>query len=236
VAVAVLVGVELGALAAYLETAAVAVHQPRYYLYPLVWITVTAWLLLRVRPEPGTPSLPAGLGSAVYLVALLAVSGTVRISRPLSETVVTLSVLPVQLLGHAGGASTGGYTVEWLAPGWGPYVAYEGVLVTFRVVPFQVIGYLGLAYLVFVALARADRSALCGAGGLVTCVGCVWPALTAVSTALGGGTAVTAVASLSYDLATLLFLGTVTAMCWLLSADAAPQTELPAPLSDWRSR
>jgi hypothetical protein len=233
--VAGLVGVHLGAIAAYLDAAAVVVRRPRYYLYPVVWITVTAWIALRVRPAPGSASPLAGLGSAAYLAVVLAISGTVTPSQTAADEIVpTLSVLPMWIIGHA---SSTGLVVEWLAPGWGPYVAYRGTLLTVRIVPFQLIGYLGLAYLVFVALTRASRSALFGAGGLVTCVGCVWPALTALSAALGGGGLLASANQWSYDLSTLVFLATVCTMCWLLSERPMPVSAdgLRAVGLPWRS-
>lgn len=214
---ATLVGVQLGALAAYLETAAVFVRRPRYYLYPIVWITVVGWITLRVRPRPGRPAPLAVLGGIVYLGLLLNVAGTISLG---------------------GSHHALGWTVEWLAPGWGPYLAYAGPMLTLRVVPFQLIGYLGLAYLVFVALARASSSALFGAGGLVACVGCAWPALTALSAALGGGGVMAAADQWSYDLSTLVFLATVVTICWLLSerSISVEAGRLRTVALAWRSR
>lgn len=191
---AVVVGVYAGALAGYLGSTAAFVDQHRYYLYPLVWLLVATLVVLRVR-TPADRSLTAAGIAVGYFILLAAVSGSINI-----------------------GGTGGGLLVQSLPPGWGPFVAYDGTLLSLSVVPFQTIGHLSLAYLVYVAVARASGStALVGLVGFATCIGCVWPFAAALAAALSGGAALASVGPYAYDLSTVLFLLTVASM-WILLA------------------
>jgi hypothetical protein len=110
-------------------------------------------------------------------------------------------------------------------PGWGPVLLVDAP-VTLALVPYETVGYVALAALVYVGVARAAAGVVSGLVGLVTCVSCVGPVLAAVvsgllggtSTAIAGGTSAAILGATTgayaYDLSTGLFVATVAAL-WL---------------------
>lgn len=184
-----LVVVEVAALALYLSTGAL-VTQPRYLLYPFVWINLVAYALVRApvslrRGDRRLAAIGGAIGGAYFaLVAWL--TGMVALAPGPPATGLHLMAAP---------------------PGWGPMLAYDGTLVRATIVPFQVVGYAGLALLVALAAARASRSVAAGAFGLVSCVGCTLSIVGALTAAVVGGAA--AVAGITYDLSTAAFVLTV---------------------------
>ncbi|WP_232688303.1 DUF7546 family protein [Halobacterium zhouii] len=174
-------------LAAYASLSGTDITSVRYLVYPFVWMNVAAWAVLRVAPRSGplrTRVLAAFVGTT-YFAVLLYVAG---------------------FLGH-GHASMTGLRVVSAAPGWGPMVAYQNAWIRLYVVPFQVIGYAALSYLLYATILDATRAAVSGTLGLVSCVGCAW---TLVAPFIAGGSAVGAVLyNWSYDLTTVVFVLTV---------------------------
>lgn len=175
----------------YLAVTGAAVLEPRYLVYPFLWVNAAgAAVALRWRePKPGADRarLLAGAVAVAYVLALVAIDGTLSLS---------------------GGG--GGLTVFWrLPPGWGPLVTYDGGLVRLAVVPFKVLGYVGLGYLLYAAALETVSNTLSGLLGLVSCVGCTAPvAATVVASAFGGasGAVVSAATTWAYDLSTVVFL------------------------------
>ncbi|MFB6354097.1 MAG: hypothetical protein ABEJ92_08435 [Halobacteriales archaeon] len=172
----------------------------RYLAYPFVWINAGVWAVRRSSPTAGSRAhawLARALAAA-YFVLLLWVPGNVGLG--------TLS--PAHLGLHH-------LRVAWLAPGWGPIVAYDGI-VRLYLVPFEVVGYASLAYLVYANLLAATRSALSGALGLVTCVGCTVPVLAPLVGLLGGPAAslATTAYAYSYDIGTAVFLLALGLLAW----------------------
>lgn len=189
-----LVAVELLSLWVYLAASGAEVTQVRYLLYPFVWINAGLWTVIHTSPAAGSRR-HRRLGTAVavgYLLAVMAVPGNLG---------------PGHLDGHL---HLDSLRVALAAPGWGPVVAYAGP-VRLYLVPFEVVGYLSLSYLVYANALRLTRGTLSGALGLATCVGCTVPVVAPLVGLLGGpatGLATTAYAY-SYDLGTALFLLTV---------------------------
>lgn len=185
-------------LVGYLLVSDAGVIAPRYLLYPFVWIDVAGWAMLHVSPNPASTKhrLVAAAVSVAYLVGMLSVAGFV---------------------GH-GHASMTGWRVVAAPPGWGPMVAYQGAWLRLYLVPFQVLGYVALAYLLYAALLDATRAALSGVFGLVSCVGCTWTLVSPlVVGAFGVSSTVGAtIYSLSYDLTTVVFLATVGLLVWTI--------------------
>lgn len=163
----------------------------RYVVYPFVWMNASLWAVARVSPHAGSRrhrllGLAAG---ASYFLLVMAVPGNVGL----------------------GTAAETSLRVGWYVPGWGPLVAVSSPWLRLYLVPFEVVGYAALAYLVYANALRLARGTLSGALGLVTCVGCTVPVLAPVVGLLGGpatGLASTAYAW-SYDLGTALFLVTL---------------------------
>lgn len=174
----------------YLAVTGAGPGQVRYLLYPFVWINAGAWAVANTDPRPGTARHRwlAGAVAAGYFLAVMWIPGNVG-------------------LGHVDGhLHLAGLRVASAPPGWGPVVAYAGI-VRLYLVPFEVVGYLALSYLVYANALAVTRGTVGGALGLATCVGCTVPVVAPLAGALGGpaaGLATTAYAA-SYDLGTGLF-------------------------------
>jgi hypothetical protein len=185
---AVLLLGEAAVLGAHVALAGAGV-EPRYLLYPFVWVNAGLWAVWRVGPVRAAGRrrrLAAGVGLA-YLLVLVAVDGT---------------------LGLASGAASG-LRVAWLPPGWGPAVLYRGTLLDLTLFPFKAVGYAALSYLVAATVASATRTALGGLVGLFSCTSCTLPVAAAVVSGVAGGTGVLAAGSSlawSYDLSTAVFV------------------------------
>ncbi|MFC7136808.1 DUF7546 family protein [Halobaculum litoreum] len=186
---AAVLGVEAALLVAYFSLADATVLRLGYVLAPFVWIDAGIWAVARTDPPPAPRRrrLAAGTLATGYFLLLLAVTG---------------------LLGPGSGGS-----VVWLelgggSPGWGPVIRYGGALVSVTFVPFRVVGYLALAYLVYVATLEASAAALSGALGLAACVSCGFSVVLSLVAGLTGGSAAAlgAVYAASVEVSTGVFL------------------------------
>ena len=189
----------VGLFVVFGDLRALSLADLRLWVYPFVWINVGLWAVLRTDPAPADARTRrvAGLLTLGYVGVLAYAGGLVA-------------------GGHAG--TPGEVNVVWatVPPGWGPAVTYAGELVTLTLVPFRVVGYLALAYLVYATILDASRSAVTGVLGFLSCVSCSWPVLASLAAGLaGGGSGVAAaVTAGSYDLSTLVFLVTVALLFW----------------------
>jgi len=171
----------------------------RFWLYPFVWINVGAWAILRTVPAPANArqrTVAAAIAVA-YFGVLAYVGGLVgpAASAPGRTLDVTLLGVP---------------------PGWGPAVLYNGAVVAVALVPFRLVGYAALSYLVYATVLDATRSAVTGVLGLLSCVSCTWPVLASLATGIFGSTSAIAgaVYTQSYGLSTLVFVVTVGLLYW----------------------
>ncbi len=196
-----LLAAEAAAVAVYLLFADVRVNDPLVLVYPLVWINVGVWALWRTEPPAASRRrrLTVGLLAAVYL-GVLAVVGGVVVPSPAT----------------GGQPASVRLAYASLPPGYGPALLYAGGAVGVNLLPYQVVGYLALAYLVYATVLEAAGSAVSGVLGLFTCVSCVWPVLgTVVAGLFGSGSAVYALAlSQSYALSTVVFVTAVALLRW----------------------
>lgn len=161
----------------------------RHALYPVVWVTLSAWALLNTPLPDDLPRYAPAVAvvSGLYFVALLWLAG---------------------LVGTAQSPGTA-FGVSGASPGWGPVIAYSGESVYLRLIPFQVIGYAALSYLVFVALTDTASSILGAAVGLVSCVGCTWTLVAGALSVVGSAGVTAFVQSYSYELSTIVFVTAV---------------------------
>jgi hypothetical protein len=169
-----------------------------FYLYPFIWINVALWALWRVDvPITNTRRrLLAGLIAAGYFLVLGYLGG---------------------LYGLGLGSMATGFRVSVsLPPGWGPALLYGGEYVRLVFIPFKVIGYLTLSYLIYVTVLDTATSVAAGLLGLFSCISCTLPLIAAmVGGIIGGGGALLAVASAqSYPLSTAVFVVTVLLLLW----------------------
>ena len=191
----VLAWFEALAVVGYLALTGATVQSVRYVLYPFVWINVGVLAVLRVSPPSAgrRTRLAAGGVAALYFLALAALSGLVGL----------------ELGGHTH-AHVHGLQVTMAAPGWGPRVGYAGSLVTLNFVPYRVVGYLAVTYLVYAALLDAAEAAVTGLLGVGSCIGCAF-SLAAGAAGVAGGTGgvAAALAAFSVDLSTLAYVAAV---------------------------
>ncbi|WP_115863704.1 DUF7546 family protein [Halorussus litoreus] len=193
-----LVNTEIGLTLAYLLLADVTVTEPRFLVYPFVWLNVSLWALVRTTPNPGSVRakyLGAVLAGAYFL--LLAYAGGVFMPGVGEEMAL-------------------GWRIAPLPPGWGPALLYSSDAVNLALMPYKVAGYATLAYLVYATVVDAAGSAVSGLLGLASCVSCTWPVLATLLTGvLGSGSAVAAAANeWSYAVGTGVFVLTVALLYW----------------------
>lgn len=195
----VVVGLEAVLVAAYFLAADSRVTSVRYTLYPLVWITVGIWAVVRTDlPTVTRRGWLLSLSVAVaYVSTLLVLSGM------------------VSLYGPGGPPLPSGVTVGMASPGWGPRITV--VAETFHVVfvPYRAVGYVALTYLVYARAAEAVGAVAPGALGLVSCLGCAFPILSSLGAGVvGTGTTPSGLAAVSVDVATAVFLLAVASLYW----------------------
>jgi hypothetical protein len=199
-----LVTLELGVLAAYSllgSSSLVSLAGVRFWLYPFVWINVGLWAVVR--------TLPAGNGASERQRLL---------AGALATSYFGVLAYTGGLVGAGMAEGAGVVRVVWttIPPGWGPAVTYAGDLATLTLVPYKLVGYLALAYLVYATVLDAARSAVTGVLGLLSCVSCSWPVLASLATGVaGGGSGIAAAVSTgSYGLSTVVFVVTVGLLYW----------------------
>lgn len=192
---ALVLNLELLAVVTYFSLADVTVLEPRYVVYPLLWINVGVWAVARTDLAPASPRT-RWLAAAVGVGYFLLLGGLGGLFSP-------------------GGAGQG-LRIAWLPPGWGPTLLYSGDLLTLSLFPFKLVGYAALAYLVAATVRDVSGSALAGVVGLFSCISCTWPVVAAVLSGVFGSTSgVAAVATNgAYDLSTLVFVSAVALLYW----------------------
>ena len=198
---ALVVNAEILWLLVYMLVTGVAPDDPLYY-YPFVWLNVGLWAIWRTRPAPTTTrNRRIALGAATAYFFVLAYFGGL----------FGAAAVPA-------GTSPAGARIalESLPPGWSPALLYQGEFLRAAIIPYKLVGYLALTYLVYATAIDAAGAALSGVLGLLSCVSCTWPILaTIVSGVAGSSTAlVGTVYSQSYGLSTAIFVVTVALLYW----------------------
>lgn len=210
----------------------------RYVLYPLMWINVGVWVVWRVRTPDASARArrAAGVVAVTYFLVLayatglmalypgvhehatpfaLAAPGVTGASLLSAVPTVASGLLPTVLPLHAGAADPG-LSVTLASPGWGPRVAYvlPGVGHAYFI-PYRVVGYLALSYLVYAAALDAARAALSGVLGLGACLSCSFPVVSSLAAGVAGwSSALTAAYAYSVDISTAVFLLAVGLLLW----------------------
>lgn len=199
---------ELALLVAYLGLTNAEATSVRYLLYPFVWINLGMWAVVTANPIDASRRVQwiGAVGAVLYLLVLAYFGGLLQLSH----------------IGHSHGHGTSGLSVFMaLPPGWGPTIVYDHAAFTVTLVPYKLIGYLALTYLVYTALLDTVTAAVSGAVGLLTCVSCSWPVFASLITGVAGGsTAAAVVYSYSIDLSTLAFVLAVGVLVWRPSIGA----------------
>ena len=198
---AVVLNAELFALLAFLAVKGLSHgYGFRYLLYPFIWINVGLYAVWKTNPvRTNERDRWVALAIAIGYFVLVAYFGG--------------------LFGRTGalpGSLANGFRISWLPPGWGPALLYHNSVFRVEILPFKLIGYLSLAYLVYATVLDAAGSAISGLLGLFSCVSCSWPIVASLITGVAGagsGLAAT-VSSGSYDISTVVFVVTVLLLYW----------------------
>lgn len=200
---ALVLGCEALVLLAYFGLTANAVTQPRYVLYPFLWMNVALYAVWRVSPAdpPDWARHLADFAGVGYFLALAFLGGLLAVFGP----------------EHAH-THIHGWQVTMASPGYGPRIGYVGEWFHVYVVPYRLVGYAALAYLLSAAIRDASVGSLravSGVLGVVTCVGCAFP-LVASLAGSGGALAGLAATAVAYplDVSTVAFLVAVAALSW----------------------
>jgi hypothetical protein len=198
-ALAVVTLLEVLLLGLYVAVAPAELTTPRYALYPFVWINagLLAVYHVDVPAAPRARRAAAAAIAALYLLVLLYLAGLVGLD---------LAGNPPELVGiHVGMGSPGWERVRLIAP-------------TFHLtlIPYRVIGYVCLAFLVYATVLRAAGAALSGAVGLFSCVSCSFPIFASLASGVFGGSAALTGTLLAYsvDLSTVVFLLALGLLYW----------------------
>jgi len=186
----------------YLSSSTGTFEDPLTLVYPFVWLNAAAvavWVTT-VPPASGRRRAVAVAVALGYLVVLGYFGGVLRPGYAFV----------------AGPSTPGWYLSTGLPPGYGPAAVYEGALATVVFVPYKLVGYATLAYLVYATVVDAAGAAVSGVLGLLSCVSCSWPVVAAVvSGVAGSGSALAAAAyDQSLGLSTLVFVLTLVLLAW----------------------
>lgn len=187
-------GIEFVVVWMYLLATQTTLTEPRYVLYSFVWINLGILAISRTRPSTRRFRMraPATILAGIYLFVLLTLGGLLQLGlfQPLNSGME--------------------FRISWVTPGWGPIVVFRNSLIQTVVVPFKLVGYFSISYLLYARLLDTTKGVISGMLGLVSCVGCTFSLLVPL---LGASTFST-VAWLSWDLSTLVFVLTIGLLYW----------------------
>jgi hypothetical protein len=182
----------------YVLVFGVTVRDWTLFAVPFVWINVGGWAILRTVPTSASDRdrRLAKLLAAGYFLVLAYFGGLVAFE---GAPITTFSV-----------------NVVGIPPGWSPAVIYSGDAVNVVLLPYKVIGYLALAYLVYATALDASNALAGGLVGIFSCVSCSFPVIAGVVTGIagGGGALAAATTEWTYLLSTLVFVVTVALLYW----------------------
>ena len=186
-----------------------------FSLYGLIWVNVGAWALWRTSPTPtdGRQRRTAALIAGAYFAVLAVVQGIVSPGPELAARLGIDAARAVDTSVYATGLSA---TLRGPV-GFVPALHYAGPLIDASLVPAFVVGYAGLAYLVYATIIDAARASVSGVLGLVSCVSCTWPLIASVVAGVTGGSATafaTTVSELGFGVSTAVFVLTVALLHW----------------------
>jgi hypothetical protein len=183
----------------YVLAFGVQVRDWTLFVVPFVWINVAGWAVYHTTPARASARkrrVAAALAGGYFL--LLAYFG---------------GVVAIGSASHAGTLSV---SLFGLPPGWSPSVIYTGQLLHLVVLPYKVLGYIALAYLVYATALNAASALVGGVVGIFSCVSCSFPLIAGILTGIvGGGSALAAAtARSSYLISTVVFVVTVGLLYW----------------------
>jgi len=199
---AMVLNAEFLILAGYYTLATdVTLRDPLFAVIPFVWVNLAGWAVMHTD-VPAAPSRKKVIAAAVAVgyFGLLAVFGGIVNGGH----------------GHAHAGPALYANVLQLPPGWNPALFYNGELFSLVVLPYKLVGFAALAYLVYVTALDAASALVGGVLGLFSCVSCTFPILAGLASGLaGGGSAIAGFTyANSYLLSTVVFGVTVVLLTW----------------------
>lgn len=216
-----LLAAEVVVVSTYLLTGG-GVSDARYVVYPFLWINLGLYAVVRVDP-PATDGASFAdvvrrfvvVGSDLSARELrLVLAAAVAAVYGLVLAVVT-GLVGLPLVEHAH-THPDGVQFTLSAPGWGPRLAYVVGEYHLYFVPYRVVGYVALSYLLYAGLARSSLASGAGVVGLASCVGCSFPLLASVVTGAGAAS-IAAASGYSLDVSTFAFVVAVGVLWWPLA-------------------
>ncbi|EJN60234.1 hypothetical protein HSB1_08370 [Halogranum salarium B-1] len=206
---------ELLVVLLYLLVEPVRIQSWRFILYGFLWINVGLYAIWKTDPAPSNPRTRrlAILVAAGYFLLLAVVGGVLG---PSHSSPLAALITDGHTHSHGATAAAGSFDVRMLPPGWGPSLVYQGAWVMVILMPYKVVGYVALAYLVYATVIDAVTASISGALGLLSCVSCAWPVLGSIVASIFGSGSAVAVAATTwpYDISTVAFLGAVGLLLW----------------------
>jgi len=196
-----LVNVELFMLLTYTSVTEGQLVLP--IVYPLIWINAAVWVFARIRPTSSPPRrrLAAAVIGGAYFLVLLALTGHIDVGTAFVDR-VPYTGLDVRLDNP---------------PGMSPSIHYIGTYLSVQLIPYYVVGYASLSYLVGVLVLDVSRFALGGVLGLFSCISCTFPIVIGLFGGIVGisTTGVTAATgALDPAVSTAVFVTTVALLAW----------------------
>ncbi|MDG5774833.1 hypothetical protein VB773_15225 [Haloarculaceae archaeon H-GB2-1] len=200
VAVLVLVvAVELLLVAAHFTFTAAEVRSLGSVLAPFVWMNVGLWAVLRtsVPAVPDRQRAGAVAVGAVYFLVLGWLSGLFGIVTD-APSLVT------------------GFHVGRGSPGWERLV-YVAPPVFVSLVPYKLVGYLSLAYLVYASVLDAASSVVSGTLGILSCISCTFPVIASLlAGVVGGASGIATIYANAVLVSTVVYVLAVGLLYWRL--------------------
>lgn len=190
-----LIGAEVIIVSLWFAVADWSVLRPLAVAHPLVWLNVGAFALLAVERPDSTRrqrALAAGIGM-LYFALVSWVGGLLQDGM--------------------GGVSA---SILWLPPGWGPALHITSPWLAATLFPYQVVGYLTLSYLLYVAMLGAIQPVAGAVLGLTSCIGCTLPLAASLGAPLIGGSLPLALGEAGRPAAvgTIVFVLSVAILLW----------------------
>jgi hypothetical protein len=201
-----LIAVEGLLVLAYFSTTSARVLEPRYVLYPFVWINLGLWAIVRT-PIRWADRRTTAVATVLAVGYFLVLGWFTGLLTPLPD-------------GPTVASGAGAVTITDAPPGWGPRVSVATDFLHVVLVPYRTIGYAGLAVLVYDGVIDAAASTVSGVAGVFSCLGCAFPVVSSTLATVGGSSAlIVAVRAFSVDLSTLAFVIAIGLLAWRPSWD-----------------
>lgn len=187
----------------YLRVTFSRITNPLILVYPVIWITVGLTVILTTEPVSASPRAKrlAVLVGVGYFGILAAAGG-----------ILSLGTL---FTGNQGPTGVR-VAIASVPPGWGPAIMYNGPYLNVVLIPFELVGYIALTYLVYVTILDVSGSALSGVIGLFSCVSCSWPILGTILSSMFGSTSIVVAFATNqpYGFSTIVFLSAIGLLYW----------------------